>query len=347
MMTEFGVYQHGIGWTYEQLRDYWLEADRLGFEYGWMMDNVVAPNPNTGEMLPVFETWTVLPALAEATTNIRMGPMVTPCRRRHPALLAKITTTFDRISNGRLELGLGPGDDPMYFEPWGMTYPKTSIRIEMLQEEIIILKKMWTEAEADFQGKYYTLAKATNDPKPIQTPHPPIWIGLVLGKKVMPRLAAEYGDNVNIYNASDRATRYLLEAVERNCEELDRDFKAMCKSRSVNVIMTETVIDQTQQAIEVDQHGSIPHVIGTFEELAKERSSSLDEQLERLRKTRNKKAEYSRITERHIIGHPTQVAEELEEVASDGFDQLIIHGLDSVEELQRFADEVKPYVGSS
>ncbi len=123
-MPEIGFYQPGMGWSYEQLRDFWVEAENLGFDYGWMMDNVTYRNLyKLGEKVPVFETWTVLPALAEATSKIKMGPMVTPVNRRHPALFAKITSCFDQISNGRLELGMGAGDTAEYHLPWGMTLP--------------------------------------------------------------------------------------------------------------------------------------------------------------------------------------------------------------------------------
>ena len=83
-MIKLGLYQHGINWNWEKVRDYWLEADRLGFYSGWMMDNVVYADLDSDRMLPVWETWTVLSILAEITDNIRIGPMVTPCRRQEP-----------------------------------------------------------------------------------------------------------------------------------------------------------------------------------------------------------------------------------------------------------------------
>jgi alkanesulfonate monooxygenase SsuD/methylene tetrahydromethanopterin reductase-like flavin-dependent oxidoreductase (luciferase family) len=309
-----------------------------------MMDNVVLAHPGTGEMLPVFDTWTVLPALAEATERIRMGPLVSPCRRRHPALMAKITTTFDRISNGRLDLGLGPGDDPIYWEPWGMGYPKASTRIEVLREEIAVMKKMWTEDEADFEGKHYTLVKATNDPKPVQKPHPPIWIGLVLGRKLMPRLAAEVADGINVYNASDRAAKDLLDIARERCDVLGRDFDAISKSRSVNVILQGRESGPEAVAKGAQADGSLAHVIGTAEELARERQCSLDEQHQRIKASTDKKSDYSRITERHVIGTVDQVVDDLCQIAEAGFDHLIIHGLDSIGELRRFWEEVVPRV---
>jgi hypothetical protein len=210
MMPEIGFYQPGMGWSYEQLRDFWVEGENLGFDYGWMMDNVTYRHLyKLGQKVPVFETWTVLPALAEATSKIRMGPMVSPVNRRHPALFAKITSCFDQISNGRLELGMGAGDTAEYHLPWGMPFPKASVRVETLREEIQVLKLMWAEKNANFNGKYYTLIDATMDPKPIQKPHPPIWMGILRGK-MMTKLAAEEADGVNVYNASHRAAVRIL-----------------------------------------------------------------------------------------------------------------------------------------
>ncbi len=173
-MIKLGLYQHGINWNWEKVRDYWLEADRLGFHSGWRMDNVVYTDLDSGRMLPVWETWTVLSILAEITDNIRIGPMVTPCRRRNPCLLSKMAAYIDQISHGRLDVAIGTGDDPMYFVPWGQDFPKGPVRVKYLSEEIEILKRMWTEDAVDFEGEYYTLTKASADPKPFQNPHPPV-----------------------------------------------------------------------------------------------------------------------------------------------------------------------------
>jgi len=336
-MTKIGVFQSGVGWSYNELRDYWVEADRLGFDSAWMMDNVVYPHPVTHEMLDVFETWTVLPALAEATKKIRMGPLVTPCRRRHPALLAKITTTFDRISNGRLDLGLGPGDDPVYFRPWGMTYPRASIRIQALREEIEVLRRMWTQKEANFQGKYYTLTNATNDPKPFQKPHPPIWIGLVLGKRVMPRVAAELGDAINVWNGSDVAAQELLVAVEKRCKQIGRDFESIAKSRHVDVVFSDGGPGFA--------HHSLKDLFESPEQALEERSATLDQQIARMKVAKDAtKSEYVRVTTRFAFGNPDEIAADLRKIAASGFDHLIVTGLETIDDLRRFAEQVMPEV---
>ena len=331
-MSEFGVYQTAVGWQFDQIRDYIVLAEQLGFDAFWTMDNVVLIDPETEEQVPVFETWTLLPALAAVTIKIRLGPLVTPCNRRHPALFAKMTTTFDRISNGRLDLGLGPGDDPMYFVPWGMRFPKASVRIAILREEIEVLKRMWTEARASYEGVYYQLDQAVNHPKPIQKPHPPIWIGLVLGRKLMPRLAVDVADGINVYNGSDVATGELLDAVRMNCEASSREYESIRKSRNVNVVFTDD--------------GELPEAVRALtdlDDLKVVRAMSLDDQLAEIK---NKKyANYVRITERFVVGSSDEIVEQLNAIRAMGFDQIIAGGLGRSEDLIRFAEEVIPYVG--
>jgi alkanesulfonate monooxygenase SsuD/methylene tetrahydromethanopterin reductase-like flavin-dependent oxidoreductase (luciferase family) len=330
-MTTFGLYQPGIGWDFDQIRDYIIQAENLGYDAFWTMDNVVLIHPETEEQVPVFETWTLLPALAAVTEKIRIGPLVTPCNRRHPALFAKMTTTFDRISNGRLDLGLGPGDDPIYFIPWGMSYPKASVRIAILREEIEVMKRMWTEERATFEGEYYRLDEAVNHPKPVQKPHPPVWIGLVLGRKLMPRLAAEVADGINVYNGSDVAARELLDAVKMNCDEFGRDYESIPKSRNVNVVFSDAV----------SAHEGASY-FGTPKDLQVVRAMSLDDQVAEMKV--KKYANYVRITERFVVGSAEEIAQDLKGIIGMGFDQIIAGGLETLEDLRRFKKEVVPLI---
>jgi len=350
-MLEIGFYQPGMGWSYEQLRDFWVEGENLGFDYGWMMDNVTYRNLyKLGEKVPVFETWTVLPALAEATSKIRMGPMVSPVNRRYPALFAKITSCFDQISNGRLELGVGAGDTSEYHLPWGMPFPKASVRVETLREEIQVLKLMWTKKKANFKGKYYTLNDATMDPKPIQKPHPPIWMGILRGK-MMTRLAAEEADGVNVYNASHRAAIEILKNFEGVCQEVDRDYNSVRKSIVFDVVFLENEDDLSYLEVPEGIPPSLPRITGTIEELAKYQNFSLDEQAAMVKQANNPAIGsieyenlYSRLADRFVVGTPDRVVAEVRKIAEIGFDLLIVQGLDTIEDLRKFATEVMPKV---
>jgi alkanesulfonate monooxygenase SsuD/methylene tetrahydromethanopterin reductase-like flavin-dependent oxidoreductase (luciferase family) len=237
-MVRFGIYASGRGGGYEDLRQVWQEAERLGFDSAWIGDNVVGAVPELNEA-PVFDAWSVLGALAMATHKIRIGSLVTPCGRRHPALFAKMTSIADIISGGRLNIGVGPGDEDRQFLPWGMAFPAPAERVAVLREEIEVLKLMWTEEHATYEGRYYRLEDACNSPKPLQKPHPPIWIGLATGKKLMPRLAAEYADGINVAHPDDDVAIRFLELVSQHCRDLRRDFDLIEKSRTINMIITE------------------------------------------------------------------------------------------------------------
>jgi len=351
-MTEIGFTQNGAGWSYQQMRDFWVEADRLGFDSGSVMDNSVYPWVD-GEMLEIFEAWTILPALAEATERIRLGPLVTPCGRRHPALLAKITTTFDRISNGRLNLALGTSDERIFFEPWGMRFPKFPERVKILREEIEILKRMWTESAVDFRGEYYTLTQATNDPKPIQTPHPPIWLGTEWGSPTVVKLAAEVADGLNVLLASDEGVKSILESLDKACKEVGTAFDTLTRSRSLNVVFT----NENGELDVDDRGGTTPGVfgkrfrelVGTREDLASYTTMPLAESRRRRKAAgmgndHQKKSfhEMTRLGHRFVIGTPDEIAAELRRIAGFGFNLLNVRGLDSIELLRRFATEVMP-----
>jgi len=168
----------------------------------------------------------------------------------------------------------------------------------------------------------------------------------VMGRVVMPRLAAEVADKVNVYNGSDRAAVELLAIFKERCVEAGRDFAAISKSRSVSVVMTDSDHDLSKRSA---LGGSIPGMfgseladfIGTPEEVARYTSMSLDEQHE-LKKSG--KVVGSLATERLIVGTTDEIADELREMAQAGFDELIIQGLDSIEALQTFARDVMPKV---
>lgn len=328
-MIEFGVYLCGLGGNYQHQRDLWVGAENAGFDYVWSMDNVVGPVPFLAD-LPVLDTWTIMPALAEATHTIKFGPLVTPFARRHPAVLAKSSTVLDLISNGRFQLGMGPGDEERQHEPWGQAFPIPSKRIAILREELEIIKRMWTEEEASFKGEHYTIDKAVNSPKPFQKPHPPIWIGLVFGKKLMPKLAADYADGINVYNGQDDYAVELLELAKGHCETNGRDFSKIKTSRNVGITFTEKKIDHREFIRIRADLAKIP-----FEDME----------------------HYFKVWERHIVGTPEMVAQELKACTIDlGFQQPVVDlgGMtlfdqpNHVEEMTRrielFMNEVAPRV---
>jgi probable F420-dependent oxidoreductase len=176
-------------------------AENLGFYCVSFGDHIfmnmtlsrnVAPSPTT----PKLECYTTLSALAAVTKRVRLMTNVTPIGFRNPALLAKMTSTLDVISGGRLIAGLGTGWLRQEFDACGIPFPDNQERTDRLAEGIAILKSMWTQEETNHQGKYYSLAHAVNFPKPVQKPHPPIMLG-GFRRRIL-ELAAREADIVNL-----------------------------------------------------------------------------------------------------------------------------------------------------
>jgi len=164
------------------------EAEQLGYDSVWVSDHFISPNSRSYGL----EAWTVLSALASSTHKIRLGTYVLCNQFRHPSLLAKMASTLDNISKGRLELGIGAGWLRKEHLAFGFNWDKHSARIERLRETIEITKTLWTKDRMSYVGKYFQLKEATLEPKPFQKPHPPVWIGG--NSEIIRRVVAELGD---------------------------------------------------------------------------------------------------------------------------------------------------------
>ena len=200
-----------------------VELERLGYDSLWLYDHFHTV-PRT-EIEPTFECWTTMAALAEATSKIRLGQLVTCSLYRNPAYLAKISTCVDVISNGRVDVGIGAGWKEDEFQAYDYPFPKIRERLDRMAETGSILKTMWTEEKASFTGKYYAVREAVNEPKPIQKPHPPLWIGSQ-GEKVGLRIVAEVADGWN-HNRGPDVYEHKLAILRQHCERLRRDPKTM------------------------------------------------------------------------------------------------------------------------
>jgi probable F420-dependent oxidoreductase len=154
---------------------------------------------------PQLECFTTLTAIAAATTKLRISPCVAAVSFRPPALLAKIAATLDHVSNGRLDLGLGAGWQPEEYHAHGVPYLSNAERIAQLGEAIKVIKAMWTHDEPTYHGRYFSIEKAYNNPRPLQKPHPPIMLG-GSGSGLL-KIAAAEADIVNfippIFNGKD------------------------------------------------------------------------------------------------------------------------------------------------
>src|SRR5215467_5497608 len=207
--------------TIEQQRAVWALADEAGFDHLWIFDhfNPIGSGPLDGV---IWEGWTLLAAMTEATRQVRIGNMVTGNTYRHPGVLAKIATTVDHLSGGRLEFGLGAGWAEVEHTMPGLEFPGVGERLRRLGEACQVVKKLWTEERADFEGRYYRLTGALAMPKPLQKPYPPIWIGGGGERKTL-RIVAQHADVWNMAGGSIEDGRHKVEVLKRHCEDVGRD----------------------------------------------------------------------------------------------------------------------------
>ncbi|MGH7965786.1 MAG: LLM class F420-dependent oxidoreductase [Candidatus Binatia bacterium] len=217
------VQQHG---SWQELLSLWRELDTLGFDSAWVFDHFIPIfSDPTG---PCLEGWTALSALAMATQKMRVGVMVTGNTYRHPAVLAKMATTVDIISNGRLILGMGAGWFEREHNAYGITFPRVGERLARLNEAIPIIKMLWTEERVNFNGRYYQITDAPFQPKPVQKPHPPILVGAT-GEKVALKIVARHAEIWNTFGTPDEC-RHKLAVLTEHCHRVGRDPASIEKS---------------------------------------------------------------------------------------------------------------------
>jgi F420-dependent oxidoreductase-like protein len=216
---------------YEAVKRIVLQCEAAGYHAAWVMDHFFWKQGG------LLECWTALAALAAATTRIRLGPLVTCNSYRHPSLHAKMGATLDVISQGRLEFGIGAGWKEDEYVAYGIPFPKPVVRIAQLREGVAIIKKMWTEAAPSYAGRYYQIHEAICEPKPVQQPHPPIWIG-GSGERYLLRAVAELADGCN-FAGSLETYRHKLAVLQRHCRRVGRDVATIQKSLSADLIIAE------------------------------------------------------------------------------------------------------------
>ena len=214
----FGLKVTQMDGSYPQMREAWLEADRLGFDTAWAHDHLLNLEPAK----PQIEGWTVLTALLVQSRRIRGGLMVTANTFRHPALLAKIATTADVVSGGRLEVGLGAGWFEEEHRQNGLPLPPLGERMRRLDEACRILKALWTEPRATFEGAHSQIREAIHEPKPVQQPHPPLVIG-TSGERVGLRIAARHAQVWNMARATPEDFAKKSALLDQYCREIGRD----------------------------------------------------------------------------------------------------------------------------
>jgi F420-dependent oxidoreductase-like protein len=214
----FGLKLSGQDTTIEALRSVWRLADEAGFDHVWDFDHLASIGEG-GPDRTIYEGWTLQAAMAEATSRTRIGCLVTGNTYRNPALLAKSAVTVDHLSGGRLEFGIGAAWAEIEHEMYGIE--GLDHRVGRLSESLQIITSLWTQERTNFDGRYYHMKDAIANPKPIQKPHPPMWIG-ASGPSTL-RLVARHADVWNISGGDPDRVKELTGMLEDACGAVGRD----------------------------------------------------------------------------------------------------------------------------
>ena len=230
------------------------DIEDLNYESVWVYDHFhTVPSPTQD---PTFECWSLMAALSQVTEKVRIGQMCTCNSYRNPAYLTKVASTIDSMSGGRLEFAIGAGWYDQEYKAYGYEYPSAGIRLKMLEEALQIYIAMNTEEKATFEGEFYSIKNAINQPKPLQKPYPPLWV-CGGGEKVTLKLLAKYGDYGN-WDVDVDGFIHKSEILKNHCEQQERDYSSIKKTLHTNVIIGENQKDLEDKIEKISTVTGIP-----------------------------------------------------------------------------------------
>ncbi len=232
----FGVQTPPQNTTWHELRDLWKLIDSLGYDTAWVFDHFFAILSDPSG--PCFEGWVSLAALAAQTSRVQAGVLVTGNTYRHPAVLAKMAATLDHASGGRLIMGIGGAWFEAEHNAYGIPFYTTAERIHRLDEAAEIIKRLWSEGQVTFKGRYYELKDAYCEPKPLQRPRPPIMIG-GSGERLMLRVVAKHADQWNTFG-SPEVFRHKIDVLGEHCAAVGRDIEGIEISWAGAALVTDS-----------------------------------------------------------------------------------------------------------
>jgi alkanesulfonate monooxygenase SsuD/methylene tetrahydromethanopterin reductase-like flavin-dependent oxidoreductase (luciferase family) len=212
----------------ESYKAIWQIADEARFDHCWAMDHL-ATIGGIGDDRPIFDGWELLAAMAVATSHVRIGLLVTGITYRNPALLAKIATTVDHLSDGRLEFGIGAAWASNEHEMYGIS--GLDHRVGLFSEGLQVIRSLWTQERTNFDGRYFQMTNAVANPKPVQKPYPPIWVGS--GGPAMLKLTARHADVWNVSGPAGRDAETAAvgsQQLDEACLAIGRDPKEIRRS---------------------------------------------------------------------------------------------------------------------
>ncbi|MEE9284980.1 MAG: TIGR03560 family F420-dependent LLM class oxidoreductase, partial [Dehalococcoidia bacterium] len=226
----FGIHTGQQDSSYEDLRRVWRLADTSGFHWVSVWDHFYEA-PYLDGNSPVFETVSIMTALAAETKHVRVGCLVYSAGYRPPGLLAKAATTIDHVSNGRVTLGLGAGWHADEYRAYGYDFPAAGVRLDMLEEAVQIIQSLLTQETTTFEGRHFQVREARCLPPPVQSKLP-VWVG-GRGEKRSLRIAARYADGWNAAYVSPESFQRKNRVLDQWCDREGRDPATI--DRSINV----------------------------------------------------------------------------------------------------------------
>ncbi len=230
------------------------QIEDLNYESVWVYDHFhTVPSPTQD---PTFECWSLMAALSQVTEKVRIGQMCTCNSYRNPAYLTKVASTIDSMSGGRLEFAIGAGWYDQEYKAYGYDYPTAGVRLKMLEEALQIYIAMTTKDKASFNGEYYSINNAINQPKPLQKPYPPLWV-CGGGEKVTLKLLAKYGDYGN-WDVDVDGFISKSKILKNHCEQQNRDYSEIKKTLHTNVIIGENENDLNDKLNRISEVTGIP-----------------------------------------------------------------------------------------
>jgi len=234
------------GELFEKVAQIAVSAEESGFDSVWVMDHFYQIGNVGPRTDPMFEAYTMLAAIAARTRRASLGAMVTGVTYRNPAYLAKVVTTLDVISSGRAILGIGAAWNDDEHAGYGFAFPPVSERMGRLEEALKICRAMFTEEAPSFAGRYYSIAGALNQPRPIRPAGIPVLVGGGGERKTL-RLVAQYADACNIFGDVP-TVRHKLGVLEQHCEAIGRDPAEITKTRLGGLVIGETAAEADRKA---------------------------------------------------------------------------------------------------
>lgn len=254
----FGIHAPPQHANYADYTELWKTAEELGYDWADVFDHFqpIQGDPEN----PCLEAFSLLAAMAAKTSRIRCAVLVASNTYRHPALLANIAATIDHISGGRLEVGIGAGWWQIEHEQYGIPFPPIGRRIRALAETAKILRLLWTQQRTTFAGRYYQIANALCEPKPVQE-HLPLWIGGT-GEQLTLRVVAESADGWNTFMIPIESYERKLEVLDEHCRAVGRDPREIRKSLAVQLLIGETEAESRERLERMARTGGLaPEVL--------------------------------------------------------------------------------------